>query len=285
MSTAILVPIYKKRFNNFEEISIDNLYSLFPDYPISFVCPTTFDRSYYISRYKSSTFYSFDDTFFVGLKGYNKLMLNVELYKNFEIYDYVLICQPDVYIFHNNLNEFLNKRYSFIGAPLPNSIVEGIEQKFTIDFDEKRSFSSISFFNGGISLRKVSDCIEVITKNNDLINRYLNNGWFEDSIFSILFSDAGYIIPDRQTALSFAMELYPKQSYINNNHKLPLGVHAWFRNDKRELYDNLFWFNKIVETTHKPYYTIYCWYFLSYWLIIKGVVRKRFKLLIKGMKL
>lgn len=49
--------------------------------------------------------------------GYNRLMLSEDLYSAFSNYEYILICQSDAYIFRDELKEWCEAGYDYVGAP------------------------------------------------------------------------------------------------------------------------------------------------------------------------
>ena len=129
---------------------------------------------------------------------------------------------------------------------MPKNVIEGIKSKYKSDFGDEIPYQMSSLFNGGFSLRKTQDFIEVISNNKKKIVELLQHGWFEDTIFSIIFSnDNQYKLPKNNDASYFSIETFPVQHFIEMNRILPMGCHAWFRGDKKE-YDNKFWF-KIIS--------------------------------------
>ena len=77
--------------------------------------PEDLDNHAYTSD--SVSFKYFEKKYFEGLAGYNKLMLSDEFYSAFSSYVYILICQPDVFVFADTLLQWAQKGYDYIGAP------------------------------------------------------------------------------------------------------------------------------------------------------------------------
>jgi hypothetical protein len=170
---------------------------------------------------------------------------------------YLLIFQLDAYLIGVDLNKFMLKDYTFIGAPW---------------FDDEGKENGASMIgNGGFSLRKSKDFLRIL-KNNSIVSQLFwrmyrpyntlyrrlfkllilypyklyacirrlpfelewskYNNVNEDVIFSSLFSmDDSFSIPDFKDALEFSFECYPNKCYNLNNKNLPLGCHAWSRYD------------------------------------------------------
>lgn len=278
MTTVIIIPIYKKQLEYFEKISVDRIHKIFKYYDIIFISPENLNTEFYKLNYLNSSFIFFNDCYFKGLNSYNKLMLNENFYNQFVKYDYMLICQPDVYIFKDNLDHFTNKNFCIIGAPLPNHIKYGIEMKYEIDFKRKVNFDDILFFNGGLSLRNIGLCKNLINTNKDKINQYLKHGWFEDVILSLLSYENKLCLPNFKEALSFSFELFPKDSYEKNSKKLPMGAHAWYRTNTSQGYNSFFWFKHITIYTKKKFFHCYYWYVINYYFITKKIFFNKFKI-------
>ncbi|MFR9592423.1 MAG: DUF5672 family protein, partial [Rikenellaceae bacterium] len=54
-----------------------------------------------------------------GIAGYNRMMLSEEFYSIFSDYEYMLVCQTDAVVFRDELLEWCDKGYDYIGAPWP----------------------------------------------------------------------------------------------------------------------------------------------------------------------
>lgn len=279
MNTAILIPIYKSKVNLFEDLSLNQVLKILDEYSIIFVCPNNLDTSYYHNKIKNGTFERFDDSFFIGLEGYNKLMLSLDFYKRFINFQYILILQLDVFVFRNAIEYWSNQGFVYIGSPMPKIIIEGIKHKYFLDFNLTIPEPFEPLFNGGFSLRHVNSFIEIINENNETIDQLIEKKWFEDTVFSILFlqKKTKYKLPNTKIALKFAFETYPEKSYISTNFELPMGAHAWYRNSSSDMYNILFWFKHVsIALDKKVWYKIYL-YLNYYILFVKTILKKRIK--------
>lgn len=157
---CIVIPIYKTAFDAFEYQSVKQCFKVLGDYSICFVAPNSLDTSWYSDTFSSeNSIVRFDDFFFRNLTTYNKLMLNVQYYKAFETYKYMLVYQSDCYVFKDELLNWANKNYDYIGSIWfdgyhgnPN---EGVKPWFA--------------GNGGLSLRKISKMIEILTSTSPVL--------------------------------------------------------------------------------------------------------------------
>ena len=159
---------------------------------------------------------------------YSRLLMTKDFWNNFNG-EKLLLYQEDSYMFHNQIEPFLE--YDYIGAPWPINQDEHINQKV------------YGVGNGGFSLRSKSKMIEVIEKidwKKDLIlgsnlKEYMkntNNYIIPEDVYfskSLLEKNIGKVAP-RKIALKFSQET---QKSIN-----PLGGHNFFIANNNKLLPN-----------------------------------------------
>jgi hypothetical protein len=255
MSTvAIVIPIYKDEVSPFEAISLQQCFAVLSHYPIVFICPKKMELGPFHQEHKSkAVFLFFDDDNFESIITYNRMMLSVWFYTHFMKYNYILIYQLDCFVFKDELMYWVEKGYSYIGAPwfLGNSSDESVNEFLGVG-------------NGGFSLRNIKDSIRVLKSNRKIkslqehiqINskskksfvllrslkhyfvsysfKTIRNDTFinEDKVFCIAGKRFDFFrIPDAKTAIAFAFEKQPLKLLILNNHILPFGCHAWWNYD------------------------------------------------------
>jgi len=267
MNIAVIIPIYKQysELSPSEKKSLYNTFKILADYVIVFVSPAEIDHSAYYEGYQDKLHIkkiTFPTDYFLDISGYNRLMLSLDFYKKLSEYQYILICQLDVFVFSDKLRYFVEKDYDYIGAPW----YEG--------FNTANSESNIiGVGNGGFSLRKVQSFISVLKvlevfKGSKVSIKQLfaiRNNWsellhiakheyqrrtrdyetilpwetnrYEDDYWGRLVKSffPKFRISNIEDAISFAFEVNPRVLYKLNNYELPMGVHAW------EKYDPEFW--------------------------------------------
>jgi hypothetical protein len=267
---CICIPIYKRVILETELISLKQCFKILNGFDTFFITHKKLDHSQYdeiCSKYNSKIKYKyFPDKYFRNINGYNSLLLKKEFYFSFLEYKYILIYQLDAFIFSNQLIDWCQKEYNYIGAPwltIQGSCCSPV-------------FSDISIGNGGFSLRNVlifynliSIKIKFLYMINMIISFYLivkkysssfpllnlirfpllvigkifgklvsmpnNTDFNEDVIWSIVFSKIGGI-PKPLEAMKFSFEHYPEYLFELNNNNLPFGCHNWER-----YYNYLFW--------------------------------------------
>ena len=182
MDTVIIIPIYKlfNELEKFEIISIKQTIKILNGYNIYFIGPDHMETKGYENLcFENSlkfVFVSFSSIFFKTIDGYNKLLLSRSFYRRFEAFKYILLCQTDVYIFKDELKEWSNMDYDFIGAP------------WTARENDSQFLKFDNGANGGFSLRKVKSHLRVLSsfkRYNSLkeIFEWYNNFNFKGKFF------------------------------------------------------------------------------------------------------
>ncbi len=270
---VVVIPVFKKKIDRLEVISLTQCFRKLGGNPISLVCPISLDSYDYIELAKingiSLDVCHFPDEFFISISSYNKFMLSACFYESFQEYKYILIHQTDAYVFDDELHLWCEKNYSYVGAP------------WFVGWDKPTTNQFLGVGNGGFSLRKVEDFLIVLNskknwknindlfnehrfKNSNLIEKFLLTKSFirkyyqsyysfknafsnfkinEDALFGIYaqvkFKSFKVCTPD--IAVSFSFEVNPEFLYKLNGNKLPFGCHGF---DK---YERIFWKNHINE--------------------------------------
>lgn len=245
----IIIPIYKPMPTADDCMAIKQAFRILKDYAITFVHPKSLDTAAY-RNFGKAEFKSFDDRFFKGIYGYNCLMLSTDFYESFH-QKYILIYQTDAYIFKDNLKEWCNKDYDYVGAPWLRSgnslpLIKKLWDYTACLFaqclnyhgngktQKNKSLIYNTVGNGGFSLRKRKKCIEVLTTLSQQVKAYLNpknkNVFFaEDVFFSVEPKRWGLDmnIPNYKEACAFAIENKPERALAINSGELPMGCHRW----------------------------------------------------------
>ena len=266
---GIVIPIYKEIPTSNELKALEQCCCVLNRYPITTISPSTLSLENYtvvFERYKIHHIpIHFECEYFSSVRGYNKLMLSKFFYESFTEFDNILIYQLDAFVFRDELTEWCEKEYDYIGAPW----FEGYKT-----YEEGRKLYKVG--NGGFSLRKVSAFLATFDKPMPfaILPFYLKNirmkGAFSMIIklakllLSILFTkkNVDYClanltddrinedcfwsdglsstcltlkVPDVDTAAHFCFEKSPSHLFALIGNKLPFGCHAW------EKYEPEFW--------------------------------------------
>jgi hypothetical protein len=268
LDCIIIIPLYKS-FNDLSTMEVASLQqslSILHKYDFCFIGDEILDyRPYQQMAGKFGVkikIQTFKATFFENVEGYNTLLKNLNFYKVFKDFDYMLICQLDAWVFRDELDYWCRKDYDYIGAPW---------FKGWIKPDSMNQIIGVG--NGGFSLRNIKKTFYILRKISIL--KKVSNFWYFTKLQGILkiekilflfkkilqikdiknFSKAIYLIVNEdiylsqiipscfgdyriappEEAMKFSFEVNAAYLFKKNNNKLPFGCHAW------QKYESEFW--------------------------------------------
>jgi hypothetical protein len=244
---AIIIPFYQNIVSAYEKISLQQCERILSAYPRIAIKPTSLTLPIEANAVAFSDVISFDDNYFKGLAGYNRLMLSAEFYERFAAYEYVLIYQMDCFVFKDELSYWCRQGLDYIGAPwikktYHKNAVEllllKVGQYFSSRFNSKNNELPNKYQlqnkvgNGGFSLRRVKKFHDLCIIMKPVIDHYLSNPtnlYNEDVFWSIEVNRQTRVlnIPACETALKFAFEVPPVKIHFLNEQNLPFGCHDW----------------------------------------------------------
>lgn len=250
---VIIIPIYKSSVSQYELIALQQCEKILSNYPKIIIKPKDLPVPEYLKHLTFLNTVSFDNRYFDGTSGYNKLMLSEEFYGHFLAYKFMLIYQLDCFVFSDKLSYWCNQNWDYIGAPWISKtynknwieikykkIIEYFKQRInTLDngLPNQYQFNN-RVGNGGLSLRKVKKMYDLCIILKPLALFYLSqksNLFNEDIFWSIEVNRNATVIniPHCNEALNFAFEVPPVKAAALNQNNLPFGCHDW---DKYEEY-------------------------------------------------
>lgn len=247
---AVVIPMYKSELDSFSRQSLTQTCNILYKYPLVVIHPEGLDMCTIKNEFPLLQFKQFKPNFFRGIMGYNRLMLSSELYSAFLDYEYMLICQTDAYIFRDELIDWCNCGYDYVGAPWLRKKVYDmpmIKQVMQLSLWWKHSKGEPSkqdlynkIGNGGLSLRKVQSHYNVTLSKKELIEKYTNRDkkfhLYNEDVFWALEPEDFYY-PTSEEALLFAFDKYPELSYQITGGKLPMGCHAWYKRKMKHFWE------------------------------------------------
>lgn len=238
-TVAVVIPVYKARPNHTELVSIKQCLSILKDHPIIFFGPESLDIGAYAALCDGNVpfkFKSFEKRYFENIAGYNRLMLSPHFYRAFSNYRYILVHQPDAYVFKDELDYWCSQGYDFIGAPHPAHQNVAGEMQFLKGYAKligranyflgtQHRISNVG--NGGFSLRNTAKCMWLLKLLSSKKIKWGDNN--EDGFFkywgNLLYPL--FRLPPDDVALRFAIEQSPAESLKKLNGDLPFGCHAF----------------------------------------------------------
>jgi len=257
---AILVPVYRSELLPEEQVSLRHLQRHLGRYDHWQICPDSLPL-----QLDGCAVRRYDNAYFTSVASYSRLMLSKQFYQDFRDYDFILVYQLDCLVFTDQLEQWCNQGYDYIGAPL-----------FRVKGQPESGFSGAC--NGGLSLRKAKSFLRVLESPRyvteqvsflaDVFHRPFVEvrplPWLkrvqkrvevakgvrqgveayaagysvnEDHFWSgrASYFCPGFRVAPPEVALAFAFETAPGYCFERNGRKLPFGAHAWAK------YDRKFW--------------------------------------------
>lgn len=258
-SCVAIVPVYRSPGDAFERMSFkatcskyrykvtDALYVITYDgmdlseyEEIASSCGVSFEVSYFPKEY------------FQGIHGYNLMMLGPAIYRRFEEFEYMLICQLDAMILGNDLQRWTEEGYDYIGGP-----ISAPGCRHTVHF--------ATVGNGGFCLRKISAMLKALGEEGPLtlkemlkmkrpsnpkftptkrllytlmvcasgrssrLRGFISHWVMEDMYFSFALQGSPWQlrVPSPIEASRFALDLDPDFWYRENGNVIPFGAHKF----------------------------------------------------------
>ncbi len=253
---SVIIPIYKAELSAYEQDALAQIYKILEVRPLVVVQPEGLDLTPLVQQFPLLQTECFPKSFFQGIRGYNQLMLSTTFYERFTDSKYILIAQLDTFIFRDELSQWCQKDYDYIGAPwlqkpvyrLP--IVKQWMQALRCwkawrgKPDKQRLYNKVG--NGGLSLRKVASHLKAIKEKQARIDFYLaqkhSHHYYEDVFWATEIDFFHY--PSAMEALRFSFDKYPTYCYKLTGGELPFGCHAWFKRKMKDFWLPIIYKNK-----------------------------------------
>jgi hypothetical protein len=262
-SCVVLIPIHSEQPSKAALLSFKQCYKVLSEHDTRIIAPEGLNISVYKEHVPEAIFVFIDPDWLSSVRRYNDLKMSAYFYDLLKPYDFLLTYELDAWVFRDELAQWCNKAYDYIGAPWFDGWHEQNEAKIMIGAG-----------NSGFSLRSISKCRVLLKRIQRLQWLYqitrskggkpnrkflwvlqLFSGYFkirstrklplllkpepinEDdfwcNIVSEVFSD--FNVAPVAAASRFSFEANPAMLYAQNDEQLPFGCHAWQR------YDPLFW--------------------------------------------
>lgn len=256
---CVVIPIYKEVPTNWEKASFCQVLKVLTRYDkIIYTYKDLNLAAYYnLARQFDKKFRVeyFDKNYFSSIIGYNRLCLTIDFYKRVSNYNYMLIYQLDAWVFRDELEDWCNKEYDYIGAPFPPAFGP---EKWVVG-------------NGGFSLRRISFHINLLSykyplscyldfKNGfkgfaksflksfgvrNTISWWVNNrskdineDWLISNLLGKISSNRIFhpCMPPIREAAEFSFEKSPEYFYEICGKKIPFGCHGFLKHRYEEFW-------------------------------------------------
>jgi hypothetical protein len=229
-SVVILVPIYRSRLESAEQYSLDHSLAVLCGRDVRFIAPQNLDDGYYAERYPGLPIERFESPRFESIPEYNRLLLDAGFYTRFDGFEFMLILQTDAIVLRDELDYWCTQAFDYIGAPWPKAFELFVNTgRFEGEFGKH---VRVHVGNGGLSLRRTQKCIALLAEFPVECGVFLKSGSSEDLYFAVMGALSNtFVVPNEVTASRFSMEGLPAYYFHINGGRLPMGGHAWLKND------------------------------------------------------
>ena len=248
---TVVIPVYRTDISDLERRSLEQAVKVFGKRPLVVIHPRSLDTTSLAAKYPSLAFKAFDDEYFAGIAGYNKLMLSDIFYRAFIDSEYILICQLDAWAFRDDLSYWCHRGYDYVDAPWlrkPFNRLPIVKQWLDIKGWAKSKMGKPSkqalydkVGNGGFSLRRVSAHLDVLDKQADRVTHYLSqkrHHLYNEDVFWAMEPE-GFSYPTPRHALAFAFDKYPAYSLRLTGGQLPMGCHGWYKRKMKSFWRDI----------------------------------------------
>jgi len=256
---TVVIPIYTLNLDDTELLALRQCFKVLGGHDIAIIKPRSLDLSPLnriiggTPRYRVE---AFDDSYFAGREGYNRLMLSTELYERFLSSQYIFIHQTDVYVFRDELDNWCQRGYDYIGAPWLPAIgdVSGYNLIRRAIYLIRRGLGKFKptchainlkykVGNGGCSLRHTRHLYEASLKMTELLTRAANGSsnseYFEDVVWSVRVNEeqpGTLSVAPCEEAVRFSVESHPSMAMRLSGGRLPMATHAFARRRNRSFW-------------------------------------------------
>ena len=213
----IAIPIYRDLHEE-EIVALDNNLEILRNYPTVLVKPRGLNTNALREKYPQVGEIEVSNQWLGtinGIMGYNEMMTSPDFYSLFSDYEYLLICQTDVWIFRDDLMKWIDMDFDLVGAPWPN-------RKMYQHFPMKqylRLFKKLCI--------KYAQEIQLYNSLEDPLHN-------EDIFWALVPTELK--LPTIEQAADFAFDRKLELCYKINNNKLPMAAHGYDRKHRKEFW-------------------------------------------------
>ncbi len=243
-----MIPVYQDHLSDYEKISLQQCINILGNYKIVVIKPRSLTLTIF-NDYPFIEYRSFNDNCFVNVDAYSRLLMSRHFYREFLDFTYMLIYQLDAFVFNDELLEWCNKRYDYVGAPWLKDneytdVFHYLKSRLRVFLNirlnlkepgtntpSRRQFEN-QVGNGGFSLRKIDRFYELALQYADHYehNHLGMDNWLPEDVFwsiSINRLKTNLHIPKYREAVRFSFEHALDRAFSLTDNVLPFGCHAW----------------------------------------------------------
>ena len=235
---TVIIPIHLEEPSELEKVSLSQTLAMLHKFPITFQAKEGLNTKWYEDFCKGKAEIHFERFKWSGFQQYTELVMSREFYARFRDYEYMLICHLDAFVFRDELDQWCQAGYDYIGSVIYNTAWEHLPSRF----GKLMGLSKPEYYsNGGFGLRKIETFYNMSSIFPNKIKFYLwyktvRKKFFQDDIFlSQLYPKLAsqFKVPPRAIAQKFgaAYENWEEKDLPfvkDDGSNLPFGIHGWF---------------------------------------------------------
>ncbi len=252
--TCVVVTFVFRDLNPKEAAFMKQNATMLRKHPFVVVHPKRYSVDKLLTEYPWLTEKAVEDHWMSSVMSYNAMMLSPWFYEMFADYEYLLICQTDAYVFSDQLLDWCQRGYDYVGAPwlandtfyertlgtLIRPLMKRLLPMRNYHIHSDHIYHEVG--NGGFCLRRISKMIQVLRDNQDIIRQCKGkHERMEDVLICIILAQKETIKkPSWKEALYFSFEKAPRWCLDMTYGTLPFGCH-----DTNARYWDSFWKERI----------------------------------------
>lgn len=235
-----VIPVHLREPSELEKISLTQLLVVLPHYPIAFMAPFGLDTTWYEDFCRGKADVSIVRFAWKGHRQYSELILSPLFYKAFQEYQFMLTYHLDAFVFRDELTQWCQLNYDFIGSVIYNPIWQQLNTPLRnkIGFGVPGGY----FGNGGFSLKKIDSFYRLTSTFRLFITGY---DWFARKRKALFLDDLfvaryfpklspSFRIAPREVAQRFGAayeedDVMPLPFDGQDIDALPFGTHGWIQ--------------------------------------------------------
>jgi len=234
---AVVIPTQKDVFDERDEISIEQCVRVLGSHTNILAHPGEIDGAGLANRYGLDGNEPFPNAYFSTYTNYNGAVLREDFYERFLRFDYILLYQLDCFVFSDQLLEWCDCGYDYIGAPLGpvSAAAEAYVNDGYLPWWRRHQRSRMSgdiggrqLLNGGFSLRRTRTFYWISRLWRKKVALWGKN---EDLFWSLAASGywPRFRLPTATMAARFALMVNVRNWLDKADGELPFGCHGWPR--------------------------------------------------------
>jgi hypothetical protein len=229
-AVVVLVPIYRPQLELMEQYALDKSLWHLQGRDVHLIAPASLPLDYYRTRYPQLPVDTFAGPAFESIPEYSRMLLSETFYDRYAHFEFMLIMQTDAILLKDDLDFWCTQPFDYVGAPWPKPFELFVNTGRFEGNDGRHVRCTVG--NGGLSLRRISKCASLLREFSIEIKLFQYSGSSEDLFFSTMGTLSNdFVLPNEVTASRFSMEGRPAYYQRINGGHLPMGAHAWMKNE------------------------------------------------------